>query len=95
MSSPDGTVGSWVVRASWGLSDFTDSFNVPSLLNGAVVEPAEVGLVRVYDYIASSANGWVGRQGGDLELVGLNAYDHLGARRSVAMSDDGLSSACP
>ena len=90
VSSPDGTVGSWVVRASWGTSDFTDSFNVPSLLNGAVVDPAEVGLVRVYEYIASSANGWVARPGGDLELIGQNAGDNLGARRSVAMSDDGL-----
>ena len=92
VSSPDGTVGSWVVRASWTQTSIVtnyQTFNETSLLNGGITTYADVGHVRVYDYIASSVNGWVTRPGGDL-LVGANAGDNVGARRSVAMSDDGL-----
>jgi len=92
VSSPDGTVGSWVVRASWTQTSIVtnyQTFSEISLLNGGITTYADVGQVRVYDYIASSVNGWVPRPGGDL-LVGANAGDNVGARRSVAMSDDGL-----
>ena len=86
--------GPWSIRGSWSYSSIAAVSPAPA--NGHVTEVAvpvltedDIGYVRVYDYVASDPNGWVPRLGGDL-LVGQNAGDKLGARRSVAMSDDGL-----
>ena len=86
-ASPEGP---WVIRGSWSekTPPYSDGHTV-SLSQTVPGAADDVGYVRVYDYIASSPNGWVPRLGGDL-LVGQNAGDNLGARRSVAMSDDGL-----
>ena len=81
-ASPEGP---WVIRGSW--SDQAQyALGSYSLSQTHEIGDYDIGYVRVYDYIASS---WVIRPGGDM-LVGQNAGDNLGARRSVAMSDDGL-----
>jgi len=86
--------GPWSIRGSWSHSSIAAVSPAPA--NGHVTEVAvpvltedDIGYVRVYDYVGLSTNDWVPRLGGDL-LVGANAGDKLGARRSVAMSDDGL-----
>tara|TARA_B110000444_G_scaffold228538_1_gene234397 strand:+ start:127 stop:2838 length:2712 start_codon:yes stop_codon:yes gene_type:complete len=79
VSSADGI--NWTIRASW--SHTPTGHNQNLTLSETLV--LAHGYVRVYDYIAPN---WQPRPGGD--LVGANAGDNLGARHSVAMSDDGL-----
>ena len=102
VSSATGAPGSWEIRGTWDLdgaptSGSANSYPTYEYVHTPLALQQEAagnhGTVKVYDYNLT-LNVWLARHlaAGMTNpfFVGDGAEDNLGARRSVAMSDDGL-----